>query len=214
MANTSQIAYVTNTTAPPFDNDLSTDISYTSNADNYTPTLYAKKVLYSFYADTVFKEITNTEYEGEFRNMGDVIVIRQAPAITSRAYTKGATLTYETPAKDSISMVIDQAQYQAVQVDDIDKVVKDIDLMNMYATDGKERMAIQIDTNVLLAMSTAAHASNAGSTAGAISSSIDLGTDTTNAYVAIDRTNALDKIVEMGQVLGEQNINGDRYIVI
>ena len=37
---------------------------------NYVPLLYAKKVLQKFYAQTVFKEVTNTEYESEFKNMG------------------------------------------------------------------------------------------------------------------------------------------------
>jgi hypothetical protein len=214
MANPSKIAYVSNTSAPPFDNDLSTDISYTSAAHNYTPALYAKKVLYDFYAGTIFKEITNTEYEGQFKSMGDQIIIRQAPAITSRAYTKGATLTYETPAKDSITMVIDQAQYQAVQVDDIDKVASDVGLMEMYVQDGRKRMEIQIDTNVLLAMSAGSHASNKGTTAGVISGEINLGTDTTTAYIGIDRTNALDKIIEIGQCLDEQNVTDEKWIVL
>jgi hypothetical protein len=111
-------------------------------------------------------------------------------------------------------MVIDQAEYMATQVDDIDKVTRDVNLQEMYTNVAREKMAINIDKNVLLFMSTAAHASNAGATAGAISSSINLGTDTTDAYIALDRTNALDKIVEFGQVLGEQNVTDERWVVI
>lgn len=59
MPNPSQVAYVTNTAASPFDNDLSSDISYTSAAHNYIPILYGKKILYDFYAGTIFKDVTN-----------------------------------------------------------------------------------------------------------------------------------------------------------
>jgi hypothetical protein len=183
---------------------------------NYIPALYAKKVLYDFYAATVFKEVTNTDYEGQFKAMGDTINIRTAPSITTNAYTKGAELTYEVPASDSIQMLIEFARYQAFRVDDIDKVQMDVDLMNMYATDGSARLQTDINTNVLSLMALGAHASNTGATAGAISGDINLGavTDATT-NIEIDRTNALDYLVYLNQALTEQNIpEGERFVII
>jgi hypothetical protein len=210
-----QVAYTTNTSAgTPYQTNDTTDIAYTSAANYYTPMLFAKKVLMGFYADTMFEQITNTDYEGQFKTAGDIIQIRQAPTFSARTWTKGATLTYDTPSKDAINMVIDQAEYIATSVDDLEVVTNDISLMNLYAEEAQNTLKVSIDTNVLLAISSGAHASNAGSTAGAISSGIDLGTDTTDAYVSIDRTNALDKIVEMEQVLGEQNLGTDAYHIV
>jgi hypothetical protein len=218
-----QVTYATNTSAPPFQTNLSSaagvasqyDISNASSAAYYSPMLFAKKVLKNFYADSVFEEITNTDYQGEFKNHGDIIQIRQAPQFTARTYTKGTSLTYDSPAKDAINMVIDQAVYIATAVEDVEQVVSDIDLMNMYAEEAQNTIKVKVDTNVLLNISQNAHASNKGSTAGAISSNVDLGTDTTTAYVSIDRTNALDKIVEMQQVLAEQNLGTtDFYVVV
>lgn len=190
--------------------DTSTPIAH-----NYIPQLYGKKVLYDFYKSTVWKEVTNTDYEGEFKNAGESIQLRKAPEITTNDYTKGLAITYEVPGDDSIEMTIGYAKYQAFRVDDVDKVQMDVDLMNMYATDASQRLGIVVDVDVLTAMAAGVHASNTGATAGAVSSNINLGAagDATNIHV--DRTNSLDKLVDLGQALTEQNIpEGDRFVVI
>jgi hypothetical protein len=183
---------------------------------NYIPQLYGKKVLYDFYASTVWKEVTNTDYEGQFKSAGESIQIRMAPAITTNNYTKGLGITYEVPADDSIEMTIAYAKYQAFRVDDVDKVQMDVDLMNMYAQDASERLQIQVDADVLQAMATGVHASNTGATAGVISGSLSLGTaagDATN--IEVDRTNALDKLVDLNTALDEQNIpQAGRFVII
>jgi hypothetical protein len=195
--------------------DAAGDLGDADGAPWYIPRLFAKKVLYDFWKSTVWNEVTNTDYEGEFKKMGDTIRIRKAPAMTVNDYVKGETLSYEVPATDATTMTISYGKYVAFQVDDIDVVQMDVDLMNMYATDADERLKIQVDVDVLTAMGTGAHASNTGNTAGAISSNIELGAagDTTNIH--IDRANALDKLVDLGQALDEQNISpNDRFVII
>jgi hypothetical protein len=195
--------------------DTAGDLGDADGAPWYIPRLFAKKVLYDFWKSTVWNEVTNTDYEGEFKKMGDTIRIRKAPAMTVNDYVKGETLSYEVPATDATTMTISYGKYVAFQVDDIDVVQMDVDLMNMYATDADERLKIQVDVDVLTAMGTGAHASNTGNTAGAISSNIELGAagDTTNIH--IDRANALDKLVDLGQALDEQNITPhDRFVII
>jgi hypothetical protein len=137
--------------------------------------------------------------------------------MTVNDYVKGETLSYEVPAENATTMTISYGKYIAFQVDDIDVVQMDVDLMNMYVTDGNERLKIKVDVDVLTVMGdiTAVHAKNTGVAAGLISGNINLGTagDTTNIHV--DRTNALDKIVDLNQALDEQNIpSGDRFVII
>lgn len=196
--------------------DTAGDLGDADGAPWYIPRLFAKKVLYDFWKSTVWKEVTNTDYEGEFKKMGDTIRIRKAPEMTVNDYVKGETLDYEVPAEDATSMTISYGKYVAFQVDDIDSVQMDVDLMNMYATDADERLKVQVDSDVLTAMGTGAQATyNTGNTAGLISGNIQLGAagDTTNIHV--DRTNALDKIVDLNQALDEQNIpNNDRFVII
>jgi hypothetical protein len=197
--------------------DAAGDLGDADGTPWYIPRLFAKKVLYDFWKSTVWNEVTNTDYEGEFKKMGDTIRIRKAPEMTVNDYVKGETLSYEVPAENATTMTISYGKYIAFQVDDIDVVQMDVDLMNMYVTDGNERLKIKVDVDVLTVMGdiTAVHASNTGNSAGLISSNIELGTagDTTNIHV--DRTNALDKIVDLNQALDEQNIpSGDRFVII
>ena len=195
--------------------DTAGDLGDANGTPWYIPRLFAKKVLYDFYKSTVWMDVTNTDYEGEFKKQGDTIRIRMAPEMTVNDYIKGKTLSYEVPAENATTMTIAYGKYVAFQVDDIDTVQMDVDLMNMYATDASERLKIQVDVDVLTQMGTGAHASNTGNTAGLISGNIALGAagDPTNIHV--DRTNALDKIVDLNQALDEQNIpQMDRFVII
>ena len=196
--------------------DAAGDMGDADGTNRYIPILYAKKVLYDFYKSTVWNEVTNTDYEGQFKNMGDVIQIRTAPNTGDPvAYTKGASLTYKTPAANAQEMVIDKAFYQAFVVEDVDKVQTDVSLLDMYVTDASQRMKIYTDGLVQTAMRTGMHASNAGATAGVISSSYNLGVDTVAGAIQLDRTNALDKLVDLSSVLSEQNVDDmNRWVII
>jgi hypothetical protein len=195
--------------------DTAGDLGDVDGAPWYIPRLFAKKVLFDFYKSTVWNEVTNTDYEGEFKKMGDTIRIRKAPEMTVNDYIKGGTVSYEVPAEDATTMTISYGKYVAFQIDDIDVVQMDVDLMNMYATDASERLKVKVDIDVLTAMGTGAHASNTGNTAGLISSNIALGAAGDSTNIHVDRTNALDKIVDLNQALDEQNIpQMDRFVII
>lgn len=183
---------------------------------NYIPELYSKKVLRNFYESTVWSDICNTDYEGEIKGMGAKVHIRTTPEITASDYTIGATLSYEVPTKDSRELVIDKGVYTAFQVDDVERAQVDLDMVNIFAKDAAERVKIKVDTEVLAYMALQADAANQGATAGAISSSINLGSITgAGASVSIDANNAIQKIVEMNQVLDEANIPSEgRWMIL
>ncbi|RKZ07306.1 hypothetical protein DRQ25_11880 [Candidatus Fermentibacteria bacterium] len=190
----------------------------TWDATSWVPELYANKVLYDFWIKSVYQDVTNTDYEGDFKNMGDKIYIRQAPEIAVGDYTVNGTVTYELPSEASQTMTIDYAKYTAFKCDDIDKLQTDIDLLSMYAEDGANRLRVEIDDIVLTEMGSGAHASNKGATAGLLSGDLDLGSNatpgTTDA-VQVTSTNAVTKIVEANLCLDEQNIDStERFGII
>lgn len=180
---------------------------------NFIPEIWSGKLIENFYDATVLSAIANTDYEGEIRRMGDTVNIRTTPEITIRDYVKGQTLTVENPDKPKIQLTIDKGEYFACIEDDIDKVQSDINLMDTWSKDASERMKIKIDQRVLAAIVTDVAAANEGATAGRISGDINLGT--TGAAVAIDKTNVLDYLVDLGTVLDEANCpEGNRWVVI
>jgi len=180
---------------------------------NFIPEIWSGKLIENFYDATVLSAISNTNYEGEIRNMGDTVNIRTTPEITIRTYTKGQTLQVENPDKPKLQLLIDKGEYFACVEDDVDKVQSDINLMDTWSKDASERMKIKIDQRVLTDILPDVASTNKGATAGRITGNIDLGT--TGAPFAITKSNVLDYIVAMGTVLDEANApEAGRFLVI
>lgn len=186
---------------------------------NFIPEIWSGKLIENFYDATVLSSISNTNYEGEIRQMGDTVNIRTTPEITIKTYVKGQTLSVENPDKPKIQLVIDKGEYFACVEDDVDKVQSDITLMDTWSKDASERMKIKIDQRVLTDILPSIVAYNKGGSAGRISGNINLGSTGTPAALTKDGASStipvLDYIVDMGTVLDEANCpEGDRFIVI
>ncbi len=180
---------------------------------NFIPEIWSGKLIENFYDATVLAAISNTNYEGEIRKMGDTVNIRTTPEITIKTYVKGQTLSVENPDKPKIQLVIDKGEYFACIEDDVDKVQSDVNMMDTWSKDASERMKIKIDQRVLTDILPSISALNKGATAGRITGNINLGT--TGTPVAITKTNVLDYIVDMGTVLDEANCpESDRFLII
>ena len=180
---------------------------------NFIPEIWSGKLIENFYDATVLSAISNTDYEGEIRNMGDTVNIRTTPEITIQTYVKGQTLSVENPDKAKLQLVIDKGEYFACVEDDVDQVQTDMNLMDMWSKDASERMKIKIDQRVLADILTGVSANNKGTAAGAISGNIGLGA--TGSAVSLTKTNVIEKIVDMGTVLDEANCpEQNRYLVI
>jgi hypothetical protein len=169
--------------------------------------------LVKFYAATVIAGVTNTDYEGEIKDKGDVVKIRQVPDIQIRDYSKGQNLVIQRPESTIVEFPIERAKYFNFVCDDIDRHQTDIKLMDTWSLDASEQMKIEIDEEFLADVYADAHSDNSGSTAGAKTGGYDMGT--TGTPVALTKVNILDTIVDVGSVLDEQNVPGnDRSLVL
>lgn len=182
-------------------------------ASKFIPEIWSGKLQVKFYKSTVLGEITNNDWEGEIKGVGDKIQIRSIPTITINSYTKGMPLVNEQPTSTPISLSIDYGKYFSVVIDDIDAVQSDVRLMDMFTNDASEQMKISIDADVLDGISTLSAAANKGATGGAISGNLNFGK--TGAAVQLTTTTVLKSILEMGQALDEQNVpETGRWLVI
>lgn len=180
---------------------------------NFIPEIWEGKLIENFYDATVLAAISNTDYEGAIRQHGDTVNIRTTPEIIIREYIKGQTLDVDNPDKPKLQLMIDKGEYFACVEDDVDKVQSDINLMDTWSKDASERMKIKIDQRVLTDLLPDISTLNRGTAAGAITEGFDLGA--VGDPVAVDKTNVLDLIVDMGTVLDEANCpESDRYLVI
>jgi hypothetical protein len=186
---------------------------------NFIPEIWSGKLIENFYDATVLSAISNTDYEGEIRRMGDTVNIRTQPNITIREYVKGQNLVVENPDSPKLQLLIDKGEYFSCVEDDIDRVQSDIKLMDMWSKDASEQMKVKIDQRVLTDMLPDIAAANKGATAGQQSAAFNLGTTGAPLTVTKDgastTTPVVDLIVDMGTVLDEANVpESDRFLVI
>ena len=188
-----------------------------SYSGGFIPQLWSQKLNAKFYANTMMTEISNTDWEGEIKNQGDTIRIRQAPSITINDYAgAGTTLTSEVPVPIFQDMQIDQGKYFSVQVNDVLAHQADMDLMNMFTDDAAKQLKIVIENDTFFNwfVTSGANAANKGATAGAISGAYNLGTDVAPIDQATPK-NVLDTILRMSAALDEQNVPEDgRWLIL
>lgn len=202
--------------AYPIDSNLST-AGYGGMSGTYIPEIWSGKLIEKFYTATVFAAISNTDYEGEISRAGDKVIIRTVPNITIKKYKIGMDLDYENPEGETVELLIDKGDYFGFVINDVEKKQADIAFVDKWAEDASEQMKISIDRDILADIPADAHASNTGEAAGIISASVNLGTTHTDGSkaVALSKSTIVDKIVECGLVLDEQNIpETSRWMVL
>lgn len=199
----------------------------------FIPEIWSGKLIEKFYAATVLGAIANTDYEGEIKNQGDLVKIRQRPTISIANYQAEIDLAVQRPAAPVQDLLIDQGKYFNLALDDVMEVQSDIDQLSIWAEDAAEQMKIAVDTDILADVTDAAGeganivAANRGLTAGAISGDLDIGVAATPQFVsgagagvqdgaaAASAEKIVDFIIKCGQVLDEQNIpESGRFMVI
>ncbi len=180
---------------------------------NYDPELYSGKLVEKFYKTTVFGEIASTDYEGEIAGYGAQVKIRTIPDVTVSDYVIGAGLNAQYPTNNSVTLAIDQAKSFCVALSTVDARQSDLDLADIFASDGSMQLRIHADSDMLETIPAEVSADNSGTTAGAASNNINLGDSTTP--VALDKTSVVDFIVGCGQVLDEQYVSDEgRWMVM
>jgi hypothetical protein len=184
-----------------------------SYSGTFIPEIWSGKLIEKFYDATVLAAISNTDYEGEIRNQGDKVKIRTIPSLAINDYVSGQNLVLQRPTSSLVELLIDKGKYWSAIVDDVQNTQADIGLMNMWSGDASEQMKIAVDTDVLGNIVTDVVAVNKGNTAGRISGQVVLGA--TGSPVQLTKTNIIDFIVDMGQVLDEQNVpETGRFLVM
>lgn len=194
-----------------------------SGPSAFIPEVWSTKLVEKFYDATVLTHISNTNYEGEIKGLGDKVWIRtrgQVPVYLN-VYQKGGVL----PAPDRIEsprlqLLIDQNTYFYFGIDDIDKYQSDIALMNQWSEDATENEKVAIDTDVLAYVlgyggynpaiqytTSLVDSLNQGATAGRISGLYDLGA--VNAPAQVTTANVIKYLAMAEAVLGEYNIPDD-----
>ena len=182
----------------------------------YIPQMYSSKVLANLWGKLCVPEITNTDYEAQIKGMGDSVVIRGLPAISiHRNLADGVNLPFETPQVDSQILPIDQALDWAFKTGKVQMKQTDIkNYTDLWMGEATKALKKDLETLVLAYMVTQPAAANSGASSGAVSGDIELGTSGGTA-VSISKTDVIERLADMAQVLDEQNVSPDgRFVVV
>jgi hypothetical protein len=116
--------------------------------NNFIPTIWSGQVFTDFQKETILGGFCNRNYEGEINGQGDTVKINSVGPVTVRTYTKNSTgnLTVEQLADSQTTLVIDQADYFAFSVDNIDTAQAKGDVMGAGITNASQAMAEKADT--------------------------------------------------------------------
>ena len=140
----------------------------------FAPAIYSQKVLKYFRRSSVAEAITNTDYAGEIENFGDTVKIIKEPTITVSAYTRGSTVNAQDLTDTEISLTVDQGNYFAFKVDDIEERQSHVNWEALATSSGAYALKRQYDYNVLTNINS--NASTDTTNLGAASSAISCNT--------------------------------------
>ncbi|MBD7949596.1 P22 phage major capsid protein family protein [Oerskovia rustica] len=89
----------------------------------FIPKVWSAALLKALHNQLVYAQpgVINRDYEGEIARAGDTVHITSFVDPAVRAYTRNGTITWDLLTDTQQSLVIDQQNYFAFKVDDIDK---------------------------------------------------------------------------------------------
>lgn len=185
---------------------------YNGLGANTIPAHYSEMFNDKFYAACVLAYIANSKFEGEVRDFGDKVYVRNIPDINIFKYYKGMKLEYQRPKKDSSELIVDHGFGFACALDKVEQVQSNMNEFSVWADDATHQIKIAVEQEVFADLPAMVDPQNQGTTAGQFS---DINLGAKNAAVPITKNNVLDYILDCGTVLDEKNISPqDRWVVI
>jgi hypothetical protein len=203
---------------PPIYPTGSTGNAFQTNG--FIPEIWSGKLVEKFYSSTVLAAISNTDYEGEIKNQGDRVKIRTKPTITIRDYRADGDLQIDRPEGSNLTLYIGNGKYFNLALDDVIELQSDLNALSIWSDDAAQQLKIVIDQDVLGGLLGGMNVKNRGTTAGRITSSINLGASgtpltTVSRSPSAGQVEILDVILRLGQTLDEQNIPEEgRWLIL
>lgn len=116
---------------------------------NFSAVIYSKQVQLAFRKASTIEDITNSDYFGEIAAMGDSVKIIKEPEVSVQAYARGTQITAQDLDDEDFSLVVDQANYYAFKIDDIEAAHSHVNFMQMASDRAAYRLRDQYDQDVL-----------------------------------------------------------------
>lgn len=175
----------------------------------FIPQLWVAKLLEKYDAAQVYTQptIANRDYEGEISQQGDTVHINQIGDPGVRKYDRTKEISFDNLETTSQDLKIDQSDYFAFLVNDVDKVQAKGELSNPALERASLKLRAASDAYAGKLLSAGAHNANKRGRVKIVSG----GTGMAGA----GQITAYDLLVELGLLLDEQDAPEEgRYVVV
>ena len=164
---------------------------------NFIPEVWSAAILEALRAKLVFPSLCNRDYEGDIREAGDTVHITGYNDVTVHKYVRGQAITVDDVTdKEAAVLKIDQSDYFAFKVNDLDKTQAKADLTGKFTTSAAYNMMKNVETYISNLMDAAVSTP---------AKTVAVGTPA-DAYLAV---------VEAGRKLDVQNVPDEgRWLVV
>jgi len=115
---------------------------------NFIPQIWATKILRTLEDNLVAKRICTLEAEGEIKKFGDTVFFNGLADPTISAYT-GGSITYEALVDSQTALLINQQDYFAFKVTDIEKAQANVDLKGSQASRAAYKLQQSADSFIM-----------------------------------------------------------------
>ncbi|MGB4239132.1 MAG: P22 phage major capsid protein family protein [Candidatus Hydrothermia bacterium] len=114
--------------------------------DNFIPEIWSARLLKHLDEDLVFKQLVNTDYEGEIRNVGDTVRVNRIGDIVVGSYTKDGEIgSPQQLSGEQLVLTIDQFKYFNFYVDDVDSAQQNPKTMDDAMSRAAFALAKEVD---------------------------------------------------------------------
>jgi len=144
--------------------------------DAFLPSIFSQKVLKFFRRASVAEAITNTDYSGEIENYGDTVKIIKEPTVSVSSYTRGAVVNTQDLTDTEITLTVDQGNYFAFKVDDIEERQSHVNWESLATSSGAFSLKKAFDYNILKEINDSAVQGTATTDTGAAGAAISCNT--------------------------------------
>lgn len=164
---------------------------------NFIPEVWSAAILEALRAKLVFPSLCNRDYEGDIREAGDTVHITGYDDVTVRKYVRGQAITVDdVNDKEAAVLEINQSDYFAFKVNDLDKAQAKADMTGKFTNSAAYNMMKNVENYISNLMDAAVETP---------AKTVAVGTPA-DAYLAV---------VEAGRKLDVQNVPDEgRWLVV
>ena len=123
---------------------------------NFIPEVWSAAILEALRAKLVFPSLCNRDYEGDIREAGDTVHITGYDDVTVRKYVRGQAITVDDANdKEAAVLEIDQSDYFAFKVNDLNKAQAKADMTGKFTNSAAYNMMKNVENYISNLMDTA-----------------------------------------------------------